>query len=298
MLDAIRGSNGAVGILFFPTKFLEARVPDWRLSQGRFAIRRSIRWSRAIIHEARDFVERELGGGSFVGIHWRRGDRALEVEMGIHGVVDVALTAPTRLVDFVEAIMADKGIKTCFLATNSGNADELAYVTEALGCRTRSASPDWRAFTADAVIEQAILSASSFLIVPPGVGDPTNVMDTSNLSLFVLEERLIRRTEKLLSDTGSARAPDAAAVSARDLLNTSEDYAICCGTSPAAAMWRPRQGDAISGEVITFEAWAAFLFPGSEIFLTLWSLAGDLKPTVVMSVAVPYPGRIQVVSPS
>ena len=31
--------------------------------------------------------------GGYAGVQWRRGDRALEAEMGIHGAADVALTA-------------------------------------------------------------------------------------------------------------------------------------------------------------------------------------------------------------
>jgi len=49
----------------------------------------------------------------FVGIHWRRGDRALEHEMGMHGFVDVVLTDADRLVDFAEDMMAARGLRRC-----------------------------------------------------------------------------------------------------------------------------------------------------------------------------------------
>jgi hypothetical protein len=42
----------------------------------------------------------ERGLGQFIAVHWRRGDRAYQEEMGIHGHADVALTGPLRMVMF------------------------------------------------------------------------------------------------------------------------------------------------------------------------------------------------------
>ncbi len=44
--------------------------------------------------------------GDFVAVHWRRGDRAFQEEMGIHGHVDVALTSPARMVQHVQEVVS------------------------------------------------------------------------------------------------------------------------------------------------------------------------------------------------
>ena len=89
---------------------------------------------------------RALAGlGDFVAVHWRRGDRGYQEEMGIHGHVDVALTSPLRMVQYVQEVVSglqdivddsqagSAGVSGIFLATNCGNEGHLNYVTENLG---------------------------------------------------------------------------------------------------------------------------------------------------------------------
>jgi hypothetical protein len=53
------------------------------------------------------------------------------------------------------------------------------------------------------------------------VGNPPNVNDTSNLALFVLEQRHRR------PPPGLPPGPP--------------PYALCCGAAPVAMLWRPRR---------------------------------------------------------
>jgi len=121
-------SASTLALEFLPPKFVEQRRPGWRASPERMRVREALVWATALVREAEEFIAARLdvvdnedadvvaggqGGGSeseagvgkgelgqFIAVHWRRGDRAYQEEMGIHGHVDVALTGPVRMVRF------------------------------------------------------------------------------------------------------------------------------------------------------------------------------------------------------
>jgi hypothetical protein len=52
------------------------------------------------------------------------------------------------------------------------------------------------------------MSKAAFLVVPPGVGNPSNVNDTSNFSLFALEQRCISSLQRTVAFFPDAISPD------------------------------------------------------------------------------------------
>jgi hypothetical protein len=65
--------------------------------------------------EARQFIEAQFGGGGFLALHWRRGDRAYRAEMGLDGLVDTTLTTIDRVIDFTAAAMDERGLRNVFV---------------------------------------------------------------------------------------------------------------------------------------------------------------------------------------
>jgi len=234
-----------VAIQFMPAKFVELRFPSWRQSDVRWDIRKAFSWAKDLVRRAEDFIAAHFGGlnpsnglGQYLAIHWRRGDRAYRQEMHIHGHVDVALTAPERMVGFVQDVIAGFDLSGIFLATNCGNEQDMMFVEESLGSKRFPSSNRWDESAREAVVEQIIMSRAAVIVVPPGVGNPPNVNDTSNFSLFVIEQRMI----------------DAS------LLNVTPPppFFLCCGTSPVLSIWRPAGGDALL-DVVEVQVWGAFL---------------------------------------
>jgi hypothetical protein len=241
-------------------------------------------------------------------------------------VADVALTAPERLVGFVQHVASERDVAGIFLATNCGAAADLAFVRENLGVVTYSPPP--RAADADgdageealalaraAVVEQIIMARAGFVVVPPlpppqpqshpavprgstrsrtpvtsraakkhsesggcgrrkaslarvgqvppGVGNPPEVRDTSNFALFVLEQRRVWRAR-------AAAAAGADAAWDGSLGAEGDGWALCCGAAPALALWSPA-GRAVvqAGVPFSLEVWAAFVPLGTAVSLLL-----------------------------
>ena len=128
LVDMTRSAS-TQALEFLPPKFVEQRRPSWRASPERMRVREALVWATALVREAEEFIaarldvvdnedadvvasglrgsssKSEAGAvkgelGQFIAVHWRRGDRAYQEEMGIHGHVDVALTGPVRMVRF------------------------------------------------------------------------------------------------------------------------------------------------------------------------------------------------------
>ena len=151
LLDIFRDSQ-AVALEYLPPKFVEQRHTAWRASPARTRVREALSWAAPLVAEADTFIkthfapfrnddvgrgdadvgdegEGRVGGGGggglghFVAVHWRRGDRGYQEEMGIHGHVDVALTAPARMVHYVQEVVSDlqmsvhgEGVRACVCA--------------------------------------------------------------------------------------------------------------------------------------------------------------------------------------
>ena len=338
LIDMTRNSL-RVAVEFLPPKFVELRKEGWRSSAPRWRVRAALQWAAPLVKEAEHFIYSqfgltalddtdpaqedavEVGGdfGDFVAVHWRRGDRGYQEEMGIHGHVDVALTAPSRLVHFVQQVMSDveEGVAGIFLATNCGNAMHLEYVQENLGAVRRPSSGDWRRAAHEAVIEQIIMSRARVVIVPPGVGNPPNVEDTSNFSLFVLEqrrlnarrarerwqERRVLRDDATRQHSGSSTETSAlTGVESATPADTHADahYLMCCGASPVLSIWRPRAGDKLSvsgvgdGAWLWLEVWGAFLPSDSKIRVELVLEHAACSDPVIIGIGANGPGRVGV----
>ena len=211
-LLAMAGDAPRLALEFLPPKFVEQREHGWRWSPARMRVREALVWAAPLVREAEAFIASNLalapddaaarvappdakdavphqgsgeaalaggrGGGvgqlgDFVAVHWRRGDRAFQEEMGIHGHVDVALTSPTRMVQHVQEVVSRlqdvgdeagdeagehlAGVTGIFLATNCGSAEHLQYVEENLG--------PWRLPVCAACLPTALSSAGPVSIL-------------------------------------------------------------------------------------------------------------------------------------
>mmetsp|Transcript_25927 Transcript_25927/g.56844 ORF Transcript_25927/g.56844 Transcript_25927/m.56844 type:complete len:396 (+) Transcript_25927:294-1481(+) len=143
-------------------------------------LRPYVRFTQGVYDRAADFVAASFGDAPFVAVHWRRTD-FLQVRRSQPGVLQSA----QHLVEHVKRAMEKYRIQHVYLATDSDDKEELAYVDAMLqparykAPRAEGRDSDLRVQVDVANVEIAICASARFFLGTK----------TSSYTLAIIEER-------------------------------------------------------------------------------------------------------------